>query len=138
MMKIILNSENATVPTKGTAQSAGYDLYAAESGTIFSKDRKMIDTGIIIEIPDGYYGKISPRSGLALKYGIDVFAGVIDSDYRNNIKCILYNSGEKDFEFKVGDRIAQIIFMKYYNTEFEMVEYINETERKGGFGSTGK
>ena len=92
-----------------------------------------------MEIPDGYYGRIAPRSGWALKYGIDTLAGVIDSDYRGEVGVILYNTDKAiPFNIKMGDRIAQIVFEKYYTFDIEVSDEISKTSRgDGGFGSTG-
>jgi dUTP pyrophosphatase len=145
MYKEILNinikklSENATIPTRGTGFAAGYDLYAAEDTVICCGGRKLVKTNISMEITPGYYGRIAPRSGLAYKNGIDILAGVIDSDYRGDIGVILYNT-DKNLEFTVkkGDRIAQIIFESCHTANFIDSEKLNNTSREaGGFGSTG-
>lgn len=133
----ILTHENSMIPTKGTPESAGYDVYSTCSGIIRAGKREKINLGIILEIPQGFFIKIEPRSGLANKYGIIILAGIIDSDYRNEIQCILYNSGDEDYHFNVRDRIAQIIMYKNYNYEYIETNKINTTQRKGGFGSTG-
>ena len=132
-------SENAIVPTQGTKFAAGYDLYAAEDSVVVCGTRKLIKTNISMEITPGYYGRIAPRSGLAYKSGIDVLAGVIDSDYRGDIGVILYNTDKNiDFEIKKGDRIAQIIFEACYSATLNTVENLDNTLREsGGFGSTG-
>tara|TARA_R110000868_G_C10730025_1_gene751510 strand:+ start:162 stop:602 length:441 start_codon:yes stop_codon:yes gene_type:complete len=132
-------SENAIVPTQGTKFAAGYDLYAAEDAIVVCGTRKLIKTNISMEITPGYYGRIAPRSGLAYKCGIDVLAGVIDSDYRGDIGVILYNTDKNiDFEIKKGDRIAQIIFEACYSAALNTVENLDNTLREsGGFGSTG-
>lgn len=138
-VKIIYTSEFSSCPVKGTPDAAGYDLFSIEEGYIPTQERKMIDTGIQIQIPQGYYGRIAPRSGLALKNGIDVMAGVIDSDYRNNIKCILLNTDKNNnYKYNIGDKIAQIIIEKCYEIKFTDVDILDETQRFGGFGSTGK
>lgn len=138
MINVCIHNGFAKIPTKGSEYSAGYDLYSCEDGIIGAKQRKIINTGIKIEIPTGLYGRIAPRSGLALKYGIDVFAGVIDSDYRGEIKCILYNSGDDDYIYHIGDRIAQIIFEKYYDFNLNITNSLEHSERQdNGFGSTG-
>lgn len=137
--KILLTSEFSVCPTKGTPQAAGYDLYSIEEGEIYPQERKMIDTGIQMQIPNGYYGRIAPRSGLALKNGMDVMAGVIDSDYRNNIKCILLNTDKNNiYKYNIGDKIAQIIIEKHYDICFVDSDILDKTARSGGFGSTGK
>ena len=132
-------SENAITPTQGTNFAAGYDLYAAEDALVICGSRKLIKTNISMEITPGYYGRIAPRSGLAYKNGIDVLAGVIDSDYRGDIGVILYNTDKNiDFEIKKGDRIAQIIFEACYSATLNNVENLDNTLRQaGGFGSTG-
>ena len=106
-MKVKFLNPNAFLPKKGSDKSAGYDLASVEAGVIKSNERLLIKTGIVLEIPSGYYGRIAPRSGLAFKSGIDVMAGVIDSDYRGEVGVILYNSDkDNDFIFGVGDKIA--------------------------------
>ncbi len=132
-------TENATIPTQGTKFAAGYDLYAAEDAVVVCGARKLIKTNISMEITPGYYGRIAPRSGLAYKSGIDVLAGVIDSDYRGDIGVILYNTDKNiDFEVKKGDRIAQIIFEACYSATLNTVENLDNTLRQsGGYGSTG-
>ena len=132
-------SDSATIPTKGSAFAAGYDLYAAEDAVVVCGTRKLIKTNISMEITPGYYGRIAPRSGLAYKNGIDVLAGVIDSDYRGDIGVILYNTDKNiDFTVKKGDRIAQIIFEACYTATLNNVDNLDNTLRQsGGFGSTG-
>ena len=132
-------SENATIPTQGTSFAAGYDLYAAEDAVVVCGTRKLIKTNISMEITPGYYGRIAPRSGLAYKNGIDVLAGVIDSDYRGDIGVILYNTDANiDFYVKKADRIAQIIFEACYFVTLNNVDNLDNTLRQaGGFGSTG-
>ena len=132
-------SDSATIPTQGTSFAAGYDLYAAEDAVVVCGTRKLIKTNISMEITPGYYGRIAPRSGLAYKNGIDVLAGVIDSDYRGDIGVILYNTDKNiDFTVKKGDRIAQIIFEACYIATLNNVENLDNTLRQaGGFGSTG-
>ena len=132
-------SDNAKIPTQGTNFAAGYDLYAAEDATIVCGTRKLVKTNISMAITTGYYGRIAPRSGLAYKNGIDVLAGVIDSDYRGDIGVILYNT-DKDIDFivKKGDRIAQIIFEACYSVNFNETNTLDNTVREdGGFGWTG-
>ena len=133
-------SENATIPTQGTSFAAGYDLYAAEDAVVVCGTRKLIKTNVSMEITPGYYGRIAPRSGLAYKNGIDVLAGVIDSDYRGDIGVILYNTDKNiDFTVKKGDRIAQIIFEACYTATLNNADNLDNTLRQaGGFGSTGK
>ncbi len=127
------------IPTKGTPNSAGFDLYSAYDVIIPARGKELVFTDISLEIPVGYYGRIAPRSGLAVKHFIDVGAGVIDPDYTGNVGVLLFNFGTENYSVKRGERIAQIIFEKY-GANIELLEVINidETERgEQGFGSTG-
>ena len=138
-IKIKLLSEVGKIPTKGTDFSAGYDLYAAENGEIDPLKRCLIKTNISIAIPKGYYGRIAPRSGLAYKNGIDVMAGVINSDYRGDVGVILYNTGIEVFSFNRGDRIAQLVIEKCHKADWVQVDDLSDTDRgDGGYGHTGK
>ena len=139
-MKIKLLVEGAKTPFRANKTDAGADICSVEDAIITPLERKAIGTGISIEIPEGYYGRIAPRSGLAYKNGIDVLAGVVDSSYRGEIKVILFNTDkENSFEIKKGERIAQLIIEDHFNFEFDVVEELAYTERgSGGFGSTGK
>lgn len=130
--------EHAIVPRRATDGAAGYDLSASEDATVPSRGRFAVSTGISIGLPEGTYGRIAPRSGLAYKFGINVFAGVIDIDYRGEVKVILYNSGVHPFVIQRGDRIAQLIIEKIETPDVAVVMDIDETARgDGGFGSTG-
>ena len=130
--------EHATVPRRATELAAGYDISASEDAKIPRQGRFAVSTGISIGLPEGTYGRIAPRSGLAYKFGIDVLAGVIDADYRGEVKVILYNSGVHPFNIQRGDRIAQLIIEKIETPDVAVVMDINDTARGGGgFGSTG-
>jgi len=132
------HSEKAKAPTRGSALAAGYDLYSAEHKIVPAHGKALIDTQISIAVPDGTYGRIAPRSGLASKFMIDTGAGVIDADYRGIIFVLLFNLSDKDFEINEGDRIAQLILEKIYTPEVQEVENLDETIRGAkGFGSTG-
>jgi dUTP pyrophosphatase len=134
-------SANAKAPIKSTAVSAGFDIFSAEDCTLYYDDRRLIRTDIKICLPKGCYGRIAPRSGLAVK-AIDVSAGVIDPDYRGNIHVLLVNNGRIDFPIRKGQKIAQLILEKYVQ-EVEVIETADDdklgsTERnEDGFGSTG-
>jgi len=132
-------SANARLPVMGSKFAAGYDLHASGSEVVPARGKKLISTGLAFSIPHGNYGRIAPRSGLAAKNSIDVGAGVIDSDYRGEVKVLLFNlSSEADFQVNEGDRIAQLIIEKYTPTQLIEVETLSETVRgDGGFGSTG-
>ena len=137
-MQVKLLSSNAIQPTRGSLNSAGHDLYSAERLTVPAKGQAMVSTDISIALPHGTYGRVAPRSGLALK-GLDVGAGVVDSDYRGIIKVILFNHGHKDYMVEKGERIAQIIVTQICLDNFEVVESLDETVRGvDGFGSTGR
>ena len=143
-MKIsIINKSNNALPAYETNGSAGMDLRAFIEEEIILKplDRKLIATGLFIELPEGYEAQIRPRSGLAFKHGISLpnSPATIDSDYRGEIKVALINLSNENFTIKSGDRIAQMIISKYEKAELIQVEELNETRRgEGGFGSTGK
>lgn len=129
---------HAEVPKRATKGSAGYDISSAVDATIPPNGRFAISTGIAIGLLEGTYGRIAPRSGLALKNGIDVLAGVIDRDYTGEVKAILYNSGDKPFVIKSGDRIAQLILEVIKTPDVMVVLDIDDTTRGArGFGSTG-
>lgn len=137
-LKLAKVHPNAVLPTRGSVYAAGLDLYSSEDTVISPKMYSSVRTGIKVEIPIGYYGRVAPRSGLAIKNGIDVLAGVIDSDYRGEIVCILINHGDKSFSISVGDRIAQIIVESIVLLDAEWVDDLSETRRgTDGFGSTG-
>ena len=132
-------TKSATVPTKNNTSDAGWDLYAVEDAVINSGDRTTIATGVAMAIPEGYVGLIWPRSGLAVKSGVDVFAGVIDSGFRGEIKVCLYNSSKEELKITTGDRIAQILFQEIPSFSLTIVDSLDITERGGdGFGSSGK
>ncbi len=133
----IVVGPNGKMPTKGTPLSAGLDLYAAEDVKIHANSVNRIRTDIRVSIEKGYYGRIASRSGLAIKYGANVLAGVIDGDYRGEVIVLL--TSFETFEVKKGDRVAQLIIEKYSLKEVEQVEnFESETSRgEGGFGSTG-
>ena len=139
MIKLYKITDSATFPTRGTEGAAGYDLYANDSMIIHAGRRALVGTGISSEFDDGIVGNIRPRSGLAVKSGIDTLAGVIDSDYRGEIKVLLINHGTGDFSVCRGDRIAQIVFGPCLHNVVEGAGMISETERGAeGFGHTGE
>jgi dUTP pyrophosphatase len=138
-MNVIKLSIDAILPTRGSNDSAGFDLYASNNGTIGPLQRLLVPINIAIELPKGTFGHILPRSGLALKHGIHTGAGVIDEDYRGNIGVLLFNLSNTDFTFSKGDRIAQLVIKKYESPEIIEKEFLDETKRgDGGFGSSGK
>lgn len=131
------------LPSYATEGSSGMDIRAAliEPETLKPGEVKLIPTNLSVEIPTGYEIQVRPRSGLAAKYGIGVLnsPGTIDSDYRGEVKIILFNFGKESFEIKSGERIAQIIISKVYKAEIDVSSKLNDTKRgEGGFGHTGK
>ena len=142
-MKVkIINKSNNPTPTDETSLSAGMDLRAYVEGpiTLSPGERKLIKTGLHIELPEGYEAQVRPRSGLAFKKGITVLnsPGTIDADYRGDIGVILINHSNEEFVVKSGDRIAQLVISKFEKVDWETSDEINSTSRgDSGFGSTG-
>lgn len=131
--------ESARLPQRATPLAAGADLHCAEAFTLGPGERKLVSTGLAIEIPQGFYGRVAPRSGLAVKHGVDTLAGVIDADYRGELRVLLINLGQASVSFEAGERIAQLIIEQAAACEYEWVEELNATKRgDGGFGSTGQ
>lgn len=142
-MKFKKLSPLATAPSRGSSKAAGFDLYTALQGSVTIPAGKtvMIGTGIAMEIPDGYYGALVPRSGLATKRGLRPAntPGTIDSDYRGEIIVALHNDSNEAQVINPDDRIAQLILVPYVAPELEEVEDLDDTDRgAGGFGSTGR
>ena len=130
---------DAVLPTRGSPGSVGYDLYSLDELTIDPGARNIVSTGVCATVPPGCYGRIAPRSGLSVKYGIHVGAGVIDPDYTGEVKVVLFNHGTEDFEIKKGDRIAQLILERCDTPMIKEIGLLDETLRgDGGFGSTGQ
>ena len=130
--------DGARLPMRATDGSAGADICCVEPFSIAPGERVGVSTGLSFEIPQGYYGRVAPRSGLAVRHGIDVLAGVIDSDYRGELIVLLVNFSDTPVEFAAGDRIAQLIIEHAVPAEFQWSEHLGETSRSsGGFGSTG-
>ena len=135
--------EGAQLPTRGSEKAAGYDLYACldEPVTVEPHATVKIGTGLAVAVPDGYFGAVFARSGLAAKQGLRPAncVGVCDADYRGEYIVALHNDGETAREILPGDRIAQLVVMPFLPVEFEEVAELDETARGvGGFGSTGK
>lgn len=137
--KIVLLSEEAKIPTRGSPYSAGYDLYSAQEALVPKNGSKLIDIGVAIGLNYGTYGRIAPRSGLATKYMLSVGAGVVDCDYTGPLKVLLFNHSSQDYHVRIGDRIAQLIITKIEMSNIELVDNLTQTLRSSnGFGSTGK
>ncbi len=142
-MKIrIINKSKNTLPAYETLHAAGMDLRADLEAAVLLKplERKLIPTGLYIELPEGFEAQIRPRSGLAFKHGIGIVnsPGTIDADYRGEVKVLLVNFSNQDFEVNTGDRIAQMVVARHEKVSWEQVEELNETTRgAGGYGHTG-
>jgi len=141
-IKVIFKTDEGMVPEYQSEGASGADLKAAVSSDVIITpgEKKLIPTGLYLQIPIGYEAQVRPRSGLASRYGITVLntPGTIDSDYRGEVKVLLINLGDKDFTIKRGDRIAQLVFMPIIIAHFVKKRAVSSTSRgRGGFGSTG-
>ena len=130
-------TSNARIPQRGSAGAAGFDIYCNDFIRLAPSVHCLLSTGIAMAIPHGWVGLIWPRSGLAAKNGIDTLAGVVDADYRGEVKVSLINHGHDTVEFKPGDRIAQILFQPVLLQSVEVDELSDTIRGAGGFGSTG-
>ena len=141
-MKIkVINKSRHSLPKYQTALSAGMDLYANidENFTLKPLERKLVPTGLYLELPEGFEAQVRPRSGLAIKNGITVLnsPGTVDADYRGEVGVILINLSSENFIIKDGDRIAQMVIAQHETAVWEETTELQETERgSGGFGST--
>ena len=137
-LRYVLVTDNAVAPAKRSPGAAGYDLCAAESVILSPGARACVSTGLKLGVPEGCYGRIAPRSGLALRHGIDVGGGVIDADYRGIVGVIIFNHSLSDFKISAGNRIAQLVLERINNVGAVRVDSLEDTFRgQGGFGSTG-
>lgn len=128
----------AVLPKRGSEGAVGYDLVATQGCVILPGNRGLVPTGLSLELPPGTYGRVAPRSGLAVKNGLDVGAGVVDPDYRGEIKVVLFNFDKEPFMVKPGYRVAQLVIEKCETPEVVEVDELDVSERgEGGFGSTG-
>ena len=131
-------SEDAVLPVRATAGAAGYDLFSAQEVCIPPGRRQVVRTDICLAVPTGHYGRIAPRSGLSFKKGIDIGAGVIDSDYRGPVGILIINNGPSEFQVEKGTRIAQLLLERVSRPEPVWVDELPTTDRgPKGFGSTG-
>jgi dUTP pyrophosphatase len=130
-------SDRAFLPVRSSDGAAGLDLYSSITGTIPSMGSMLVPLDIAIELPKGTFGHILPRSGLAVRHGIHIGAGVIDEDYRGNVSVLLCNFGKEEFTFLSGDRIAQLVVMPYMNVVPVEASITRTVRGENGFGSTG-
>lgn len=139
-VRFVRTVEGLDVPVRATDGSAGVDLRAVEGGGLAPGERTLVDTGLRVAIPHGWVGDVRPRSSLAFKHGVTVLntPGTIDSDYRGDVKVLLANLGEQYFEWRAGERIAQMVVTRVNMAPWLEVEELDDTYRgEGGFGSTG-
>eukprot|EP00887_Chlorella_sp_A99_P006702 scaffold3.g6702.t1 len=138
LLRVKRLTEAATLPRRGSAGAAGYDLASSEDTVIPARGKGVVKTGLSIAIPHGTYARVAPRSGLAVKNFIDTGAGVVDEDYRGEVGVVLFNHSDADFVVKRGDRVAQLILERILTPQVVEVESLDATERgAGGYGSTG-
>ncbi|GAP83582.2 putative deoxyuridine 5 -triphosphate nucleotidohydrolase [Rosellinia necatrix] len=131
-------SDKARLPTRGSAFAAGYDMYSSQAATVPARGKALVDTDISVALPANTYGRVAPRSGLASKHSIQTGAGVIDADYRGQVKILLFNHSDVDYSVAEGDRIAQLVIERIYTPDVVEVAELEESVRgAGGFGSTG-
>ena len=137
-LKVKLTNGVAKIPSRASEGAAGLDLFSTEKVSLKAKGSATIDTGIQIELPKGFFGQISGRSGLARHHGITIGGGVIDNDYRGNVQIILFNLSDCDFEIEVRMKIAQLVCLPFATFPISLEISLSPTARnESGFGSTG-
>ena len=138
-IKFLKLHADAKLPTRGSDKAAGLDLYSIETVTLGPGERIAVKTGLAVAIPEGFYGRVGPRSGLAIKHGIDTLAGIVDCDYRGQVLCALINLGQERVTLEKGERIAQLVIEAIITPQPVWADSLEETMRgAGGFGSTGR
>ena len=138
VLRFVRLTDQAKAPSRGSVGAAGLDLHAAESAVVLPGSRTLVKTDLQVGLPEGTYGRIAPRSGLAIKHAVSVDGGVVDHDYAGNVGVILVNFGVAPFNVSIGDRIAQLVLEKICFADAVEVASLEETARGGdGFGSTG-
>ena len=129
---------SGTLPVYSSPEAAGADLNAAEDLTLGAGEWASVGTGLQVEIPPGHVGLVWPRSGLAVRHAIDTLAGVIDSDYRGEVRVVLVNHGREAYRIAAGDRIAQLLIQRVERADFQRSALGGSERGAGGFGSTGR
>lgn len=138
VLRVVVGA-GGSLPEYGSPGAAGADLRASEPLVILPGERAAVPTALRLEIPPGHVGLVWPRSGLAVRHGIDTLAGVIDSDYRGELKVVLVNHGAEPFPIAQGDRVAQLLVQPVQRVRFQAADDVADTDRgSGGFGSTGR
>lgn len=138
-MEILIkkNHPEATVPTQATEGDAGYDLYSLEEVILVPLARAAVKTGVSLAIPMGFYGRVAPRSGLAVKKGLDVLAGVVDSGYRGDVGVVLINLSAEEIVLEKKSKIAQLIIEKCHDVDWVETDDLSASDRgEGGYGSS--
>ena len=139
VLKFVKITNEAIPPTTVSVRAAGFDLFSAHDIIIPPMGKGLVHTGLQIQVPHGHYGRIAPRSGLALRHFIDTGAGVVDEDFRGEVCALLFNFSNKPFKIKKGDRVAQLICEKISKPILKECSILEATERgAAGFGSTGR
>lgn len=134
----MLIRDGARMPQVSQQGDAAADVFACQERVIPARGRALVPTGIVLELPKGYCASLRSRSGLSLRHGIEVGAGLIDSGYRGEVGVLLYNHGDQDYEIQAGDRIAQMRVEAYQEPVFLEVKQVSNTQRGMGWGSSGK
>ena len=140
-LEIALVHPDAIAPARTRRGDAGYDLRATERVSIPQDGRRLVGTGVAIALPDGVAGLVTPRSGLAIEHGLTLLnaPGLIDPNYRGELRVVMHNSGDHRYTVEIGDRIAQLLLVPYWAPELEVVDELSATERgAAGFGSSGR
>ena len=138
-IRVMKLSDTATIPTRGSAVAAGWDLYASQECIVPARGKAIVSTDISIAVPVGYYGRVAPRSGMAWKKHTDIGAGVIDADYSGPVGVVMFNHSEEDLKIEVEDRVAQLVIEQISMAPLTEVDSLDDTERgEGGYGSTGR
>lgn len=137
-LRVKLLNDNATLPVRGSPGAVGYDLACTQDFMLDTQSHSLVPTGLGFQLPPGVYGRVAPRSGLTVKHGVHIGAGVIDPDYIGEVKVAMFNLGLEPVYFKKGDRIAQLILERCEVPDVLEVDVLVSTQRgEGGFGSTG-
>ena len=137
-LQVVKLVDSAVLPCRSTLGAAGYDISAVRAEIVKAHGQVLVGTGLAMAMPNGTYGRLASRSGLATKYAIHVGAGVVDADYRGEVSVLLINLSSSDWEFKAGDRVAQLILERHASADCVEVEQLEATTRNSaGFGSTG-
>lgn len=137
-IRVQRTTETASLPRVMQPGDVAADLTASEAVVVPARGRKLVPTGLVLELPEGFRARVHSRSGLSLKHGIEAGAGLIDQGYRHTVGVLLYNHSDEDFAVAVGDRIAQLCIERYTHPEFVETPSVEATSRTAGWGSSGK